>query len=236
MRVVRPAARNQARFLHVGKWEPRKNQHRLIGAFLDAFEPHSPNFLHLHCKPFWGAKPYPVTFDESRHLWLEADWVKAKGWTRDLFESHITCTWNTTLPRPSLCVMYAAANVYVSSGRSEGFDLCAFDGKLAGHLMVHMGYGGPQDFATDTDIAVAYEQMDSPPNGYLVPPGCQWPNPTVIEYSKALRQASEKIRSNQPLTAFQNEPFRIDAVGHQLAAAVEALALDHDLTLEAAGG
>lgn len=229
MRKARPAPRQQARFLHVGKWEPRKNQHKLIGAFLRAFEPGSPNFLHLHCKPFWGAKPYPVTFDESRHLWLETAVVRQRGWNRQTFEKHVTCTWNVTLPRDALCEMYSRSNIYVSSGRSEGFDLCAFDAKVAGHVMVHMDYGGPSDFATATDVAVLFEKYAQPPQGYLLPDSTLWPAPTVIEYSNALCEASQFILSAEPVHPFDSARYRIDAVGSQLLDVVRSLAKDHDL-------
>jgi glycosyltransferase involved in cell wall biosynthesis len=222
---------NIVRFLHVGKWEPRKNQHMMIGGFLHAFEPGqgSPT-LTIHSKPFWGVEGYPCTPEESRYQWLQDEDVKANGWTQESYDKHILVNWNELKTRQEMADMYAAHHVYVSPGRAEGFDLCAFDGKVAGHLMVYVPNGGPEDFATDTDVRVMVDVASRPPKQYNAPKGVMWPDPTAAEYAHAFQNAVEKIATS--LTPFDRRPYRLDAVGKKLAASVLALARDHDLDVE----
>lgn len=215
------------RFLHVGKWEPRKNQHTMLGGFLSAFDPSDEVFLTLHCKPFWGARDYPTTADASRHYWLEKDDIKAKGWTRETFAQHVKFSWAVTLTRDEMCEMYRGHHVYVSSGRAEGFDLCAFDGKVAGHVVVHVGHGGTEDYTNGSDVYVQYDTITAPPKGYQAPDGTLWPEPTANDYAVALRHARTNVRG--PCEKFDAKPYKIDAIGKLLEASVRALAKDHDI-------
>lgn len=217
------------RFLHVGKWEPRKNQHGLLGGFLTAFCPTDDVHLTLHCKPFWGAPNYPTTPDESRHYWLEQPQIKQRGWDRSTFAQHVTFQWAVTLTREELVEVYRGHHAYVSCARAEGFDLCAFDAKVAGHLLVHVGHGGTVDYASVFDVLVPYTDFSSPPEQYNAPKGTRWPNPTHEDYAVALRKAYEAL--NSPVAPFDSTPYKLDAVGKMLLKSIFALVKEHDIPL-----
>jgi glycosyltransferase involved in cell wall biosynthesis len=141
------------RFLHIGKWEPRKDQHTLIGAFFKAFFPTQNIELVLKCSSFGIWKDYPASIGHSVLMWLEDKEIKARGWTQDAARRAIVA-FTKRMPREDLAKLYQECDVYVSCAHAEGFDLPAFDAKLAGLPMVFVPFGGPQDFATATDIRV----------------------------------------------------------------------------------
>jgi len=202
-------------FLHVGKWEPRKNQHVLIGAFLREFDPSDNVQLILKCNPYWSADGYPPTAQASIDWWLKRPDI-AKKWG----ESWSTCRdaivpiWKQQYTREEMTLLYSKSHAYVQSGRSEGFDLCALDAKIAGLRMVGVFWGGPSQFHTpEDDIQIGWTARVIPPKGYQAPDGVLWPDPPVSFYAHALRKAFD--RRNEPVPSFDAKPYLIDSVGAQ---------------------
>ena len=218
------------RILHVGKWEPRKNQHILIGAFLHTFRPDDDVELTIHSKPFWGAPGYPCTPEESIAFWLQYPEI-FRVWSLETIKTRLHISWNKTLNRDQMVQMYFQHHVYVSCGRAEGFDLCAFDGKLARMLLVYVADGGPKEFAAGHDIQVKARYKRSPPPQYNAPEGTKWPDPSVLDYGDALLRATSMIREGID-SPFDARRLQIDSVGEQIRKSVLALAKAHDLKID----
>src|SRR5690606_1153363 len=75
------------RFYNIGKWEPRKNQHQLIGAFLQAHTPKDRASLLIKTSSFgYGSWANYPTAEQSVQHWLDDEQVKAQGWTKAHFD------------------------------------------------------------------------------------------------------------------------------------------------------
>jgi glycosyltransferase involved in cell wall biosynthesis len=195
----------------VGKWEPRKNQHVLIGAFLNAFSPEDDVELVLKVTPYWRADGYPPTAEASIGLWAKRFDSK---WSAEQIARHVKVIWNEHLSRQDMSELYASCHAYVQSGRSEGFDLCALDAKVAGLRLVGVFWGGPSQFQTESDITVPWIDRRPPPAGYNAPEGVSWPAPSIDMYANALRMSFSVKLAKVP--EFDVRPYMIDAVGAQL--------------------
>lgn len=221
------------RFLTMGKWEPRKNQHALIGAFALAFTPEEDVSLTIKSSAFWNRRDYPATIDASIEWWTKTGAISQRGWTKEKLHAHIEQLWNQPMSRQELVDLYRSAHCYVQAGRSEGFDLCAFDAKVAGLRMVAVGWGGPSQFVQGDDIPVFVGACDlhltPPPAGYDAPEGTLWPAPTLDMYAIALKNAY--FRRDQKPAVFDVRPYMIDSVGQVLRGVVESMAKDIGIDL-----
>lgn len=163
----RERQKGRPRFYHIGKWEPRKDQHRLLGAFLCALRPGEASlFLKTSDKaPFYA--DYPHSVQASTQSWLEDERVKSNGWTADNVGRDVLIA-TKRLSEDGIRSMHRIADCYVSLSRGEGFDMPSFDAKLAGNLLMYTPSGGPQDFAHPNDVLV--------PSSGLVPahPWYKW--------------------------------------------------------------
>ena len=210
------------RFLHVGKWEPRKLQHRLIGAFLLHFTPDDDVRLTMKCRPFWRSKDYPLLPSQSVAHWSNQMAVKARGWTASTISRAVQVIEEGALTREQLAKLYGQHHAYVQSGRYEGFDLPALDAKVAGHRLVAVAAGGPEDFVGPDDVIVNAADHRAPPEAYQGPEGCTWPDPSIHEFGVALQQAY--ARRLDVVAKFDDTPYLIDSVGKQIRAVCDRLA------------
>ena len=163
----RQKAKGRPRFYHIGKWEPRKDQHRMLGAFLCAFRPGEAAlfFKTSEKAPYYEGYPHSIALSQAS--WLADDRVKANGWTeQNLGRDVLVAT--KRLSQEAMTSLHRISDCYVSLSRGEGFDMPAFDAKLAGNLLMYTPSGGPQDFAHPSDVRV--------PSSGLVPanPWYQW--------------------------------------------------------------
>jgi glycosyltransferase involved in cell wall biosynthesis len=144
------------RFYHVGKWEPRKAQDKLLLAFLRAFEP-GEAYLVLKTKelvtPITG---YPQGPAQAAAEALQDPSVRARGWTEATMNKCVQVA-SKRYTAEQMVKLHGACDVYLSLSRGEGWDMCAFDAKLAGNLLVYTPSGGPQDFAGPYDVEVPME-------------------------------------------------------------------------------
>lgn len=246
-RVVGP---RPYRFLNVSKWEPRKAQHDLIGGFLIAFEPEDEVQLVMKCTPFTKLPGYPESPAESVKRWLEDPRVIANGWTAENIGRSVEIMWpkreevlpgmyaprmaNCSLSRQQLATMYSLCDCYVSAGRSEGFDLPAFDSKVVGLSLISPLFGGPRDFLTDSDVFVSPTPeciTYVPEEFYLPPKEARWSNHNAQELSQAMRKAY--WQRNEPQVAFPTSDYTIDAVGRRMRDSLNNLAreLGFDLSV-----
>lgn len=210
MAKVRPRKRGPVfRFLNVSKWEARKSQHDLIGGFLIAFEPSDAVHLVLKSNPFMVCKDYPADPTESISEWLKIDAVKANGWTQDNVKNSIQVIWNKIVSRETLARMFEESDAYVSCGRSEGFDMPAFDAKLAGRRLVHADNGACWDYRQPSDIVIKHHGFVRFHPWYNFT-HATWPNFDAIDVSEALYRA---YCSEEPVEPLDRQRFSVAHVG-----------------------
>lgn len=175
-------------FGHLGKWEPRKGHHELIGSFLRAFTPETPALLLLKTVPFGAYSNYPASLSVSVSQWTKDPAVKANGWTAPLANKAIKANTKPFNPQ-QMIQFYASLNVYVTASHGEAFDLPAFDAVLAGCRLVHVGYGGSEDYAPRNAIRVwDGETLEKAHPGYDLG-DAQWAAIDMDRLVAGLRQA-----------------------------------------------
>jgi hypothetical protein len=185
------------RFYHISKWEPRKEVRNIIGAFLMAFAPGKAK-LFLKVNDLKAKiQGYPQGVEACMHEWILHDRVKSNGWTIPLINRDILII-KRMLPAEQIVKFHEVGDCYVTLSRGEGFDMPAFDAKLAGNMMIYTPSGGPQDFAeSDRDILVP-KTGTIPAHEFY-----RWgKEATYIDYDfetavSAYQAAFDKITSNQ---------------------------------------
>jgi len=143
------------RFYHIGKWESRKDHHRMIGSFLKAFRPTDDSSLLVKTSKFASGGGY-LTPDESVAYWLEDPTVQRNGWTTETFNKRVRIV-QKKISEQDIQEIHRRNNIYLSIGHCEGWDIPAFEAKLAGNRLVYTDYGGPPEYATPDDIALPWK-------------------------------------------------------------------------------
>jgi glycosyltransferase involved in cell wall biosynthesis len=149
------------RFYHIGKWEPRKGQDQILRAFMRAFKPGE---AHLILKTMTLRQPiqdYTQGPVEEVDKIIKTDPVVQKnGWENELL-GRSDAGWSQSieivtrfLAPADMMKLHEFGDIYVSLSRGEGFDMPAFDARLAGNLMVYTPSGGQPDFAGSSDEQV----------------------------------------------------------------------------------
>lgn len=208
------------RFLNISKWEPRKAQHDLIGGFLLAFCPEDPVELIMKCNPFMRCADYPSDWRESLKAWLETDEVQSRGWSAQNVLLKVRVFWNKMLSREQMAQMYVESDAYVSCGRSEGFDLPAFDAKLANRRLIHPNNGAAWDYRQSTDVQIKSNGFERFHPWYKFK-DATWPDFDANDVATALKSAYE-IRDSAPVLGLDRKKFTMQYVGDQMReAAVE---------------
>ncbi len=207
------------RFYNIGKWEPRKEQDRVLGAFMMAFRPGEATLIMKTSRsaPNFGGS-YPKSPSESVQRWMVDERVKQNGWTADNVNKHIFLI-QEVISEERMVALHAMGDVYVSLSRGEGFDMPAYDAKLSGNRMVYTPSGGPQDFAQGSDFPV--------PKTGTVPchPFYGWGTGRYLDYdlgdaAKALQLAHGAVRLGpideaEEINALRRR-FSAEAVGRSM--------------------
>lgn len=192
------------RFYAIGKWEPRKAYHELIGAFLLAFGPKDHASLYLKTHGFGRWKKYPANHldergrlkSESLGQWLEDSRVRSK-WTAEQIQQRVRLD-TRMLSEADLTRLHAMNNIYVSSSHGEAWDLPAFDAVAAGNALVHVGYGGSEDYAPPRAIDVPWRHGSVGHEEYGWEPHAEWADWEIDDMVEALRQAKPPTRRVAP--------------------------------------
>jgi glycosyltransferase involved in cell wall biosynthesis len=193
------------RFYTIGKWEPRKDQHRMLGAFLRAFKPGQATlFVKTSARaPFF--ENYPHSIGASQEEWLRDDLVKAQGWTAENVGRDVIVA-TKHISAEAIVALHRLSDCYVSLSRGEGFDMPSFDAKLAGNLLLYTPSGGPQDFAHPNDVRVeASGLVDAHPHYNWVAGSkyLDWDLDAAVEgFRLAAARIQGKIECAPDLTAF----------------------------------
>ena len=209
------------RFYNIGKWEPRKNQHRLLGAFLTAFTPKSKASLLIKTSDFgigWGNYP---KFVESVDFWLEQEQVKANGWTAAHVDRLIRVI-DKKLSEADMNEIHRTNNIYVSAGLGEAWDMPAFAAKMAGNKMVYVGYGGPSEYAETTDIRVDWDKFTPVHPYYGWEKDAAWADVSVEQLASALTLAHPPSERMVPLSYCRQ--YGVMAVGLIMEGYIQELA------------
>jgi hypothetical protein len=212
------------RFYHIGKWEPRKNQHQLLGAFLIAFSPKARASLTIKTSGFGSTWTGYPTVEESVKFWLADERVKAKGWTEASLDRLVRII-DKKISDDDIHKMHEMNNIYVSSGLGEAWDIPAFEAKLAGNRLVYVGYGGPEDYATEEDVGIPHT-MGPVHSQYDWEPEAQWAKVNTEDFAEALRQAKPPETRMTPPSYCQR--FSYVAVGQKMHDAILSC-LDHSV-------
>lgn len=174
-------------FYTIGKWEPRKDQHRLIGAFLRSFYPGDAAMLYVKTHEYRQWQSYPSIDDSIAH-WLADERVRANGWTADLFKARVLVD-TRILTDEDIVGLHHLANIYVSASHGEGWDYPAFDAVATGNRLVHVGFGGSEDYAPASALRIPWKLGPVEPE-YGWEMGASWASYTDDELEDALLEAT----------------------------------------------
>lgn len=184
------------RFLNIAKWEPRKGQHALIGAFLTAFQPGEKASLTLKVSGFGKWKGYPSGPEESLEDWLADPAVQQRGWTKANVADRVRIE-DRVFSDQGIAVLHALHNIYVSASHAEAWDYPAFDSVLAGNRLVYIGWGGPEDYALADDVRVGW--WPGPVHeGYGWEPDASWGAFDVATLASALVATEPRLERRSP--------------------------------------
>lgn len=201
----RARANSRPRFYHIGKWEPRKDQHRLVGAFLCAFRPGEAMLFVKTSERAPFVRDFPISIGASTQQWLADDRVRAMGWTeQNIGRDVIVAT--KRISDAALVSLHERSDCYVSLSHGEGFDMPAFDAKLSGNLMLYTPSGGPQDFAHDNDIRVEPSGTIDAHSYYNWAEGSKyidWEFDAAVDgFRRAAKAVAERVPCDSDLSAF----------------------------------
>ena len=181
------------RFYIIGRWDPRKNQHRILGLFLKTFKPTSDASLMIKTSKLSASYSNYPTPEESVRTWLEDPTVQAMGWTAETFGKRVRVI-DETISDAEIAQLHARNNVYLSLGHGEGWDVPAFEARLAGNRLVYTDWGGMRDYAGPDDLRVPFDFVPVDTDYGAWEGGPQWANPhtNAIKYALATVRPPEK--------------------------------------------
>lgn len=210
------------RFYHIGKWEPRKCQHQIIGAFLKAFNPgQAMLMLKTSAKTPTKVEGYPSGPEASLAEWLDDRWVQSNGWNIERVQRFVSIK-RTMLSASQIVEMHRMGDVYVSMSRGEGVDMPAFDAKLAGNLMVYVP-SGPQDFAGSEDERVQVAGLVPCHPFYNWEDGATYNDYRINDAVAAMKRAYQKVLAGKRCRGVDLTEFSAAAVGAKMRAAIARL-------------
>ncbi len=205
------------RFYNIGKWEPRKNQAGLIGAFLHAYRPGEGATLTIKTGAFGNFKHYPSS-EKALAQWRATGSVRARGWTDAEIARHVRVLTHSLEDR-EIDGLHAENNIYVSASYGEALDIPALEAKSAGNRLVHVGFGGSEDYAEPDDVGVRWRPGPVDPH-YGWEPGAQWAAYDAQALVDALGAASPRAdRTAVPTLA----GYRAAAVGQLMRDRLQAV-------------
>jgi len=207
------------RFYAIGKWEPRKNYHALIGAFLQEFSPKERSSLFIKTYEWGSWDGYP-SVGESIAYWLAQPEVQANGWTA-ANHTRLLRVLSDKISDVAIAQLHRDNNLYVTCSHGEAWDMPAFEARSAGNRMVYTGWSGPTDFAGEGDESIWYGLSRAEPvhPGYGWEPEATWASCGVGLIRRALRNAQPPERRVHPPELYPR--FGLGPVGAQMAARIQ---------------
>lgn len=213
------------RYYNIGKWEPRKGQHALLGAFFMAHRPTDEATLTIKTREFGNWDGYP-SYRTSLYQWLQDSRVRNNGWTHENVESRVR-VMTSVVSDELIAKLHHLNNIYVSAGHAEGWDYPAFDAVSAGNRLVAVGYGGPRDFRRYEDVLLARPlRFTAAHPGYGWEPEAKWASYDVEQLSQLMLRAELPERRAHPREALR--VFSAESVGKLMRTLVVSLAREVD--------
>jgi glycosyltransferase involved in cell wall biosynthesis len=209
----RPQTSRPPRFYMIGKWEPRKDFHRSIGAFMMAFAPGEAALLVKTGRFAPATKDYPRGPAESIREWLADPRVVERGWGAEAAREWVVVV-TEMLDAEQLLGIHARCDVYLACSRGEGFGMPALDAKLAGNLMV-CTESGPADFMGDADELVQTS------GSVRCHPVYGWADQSYLDFEieamvGAFRNAAGKVRAGARRRGVDMSEFSAARVGEKM--------------------
>src|SRR6185369_9601941 len=186
-------------------------QDKILEAFLLAFAPgeaHLVMKVNPLSKPVVGFHIGPV---EALQELLRKPEVRSRGWSFDNCSNSLEFVIGQ-ISAEKIAALHSFGDIYVSLSRGEGFDMPAFDAKLAGNQMVYTPSGGPLDFAGETDVVV--------PSTGMIPchPMYGWePDAMYLDFDVRRAASAMRYAVNAKADVVDDmSRFRAEAVGKQM--------------------
>jgi hypothetical protein len=211
-----PGVPSFKKFYAIGLWQPRKQFHETIGAFLLAFRPEDHTSLTIKTKRT-NFPNYPSP-EESGKIWLADPRVQANGWTPEKAGAKVHI-YAGEWPESNITKLHFESNIYVCASRGEAFCLPAMDSKVAGNRMILVGYNGARDFSAAGDLLIPYE-MKPVPKEYGWEENATWAEATPESIAEAMRSCPAPTTYAR---APELERFTMAAVGKLMRERCEAV-------------
>lgn len=211
------------RFYHIGKWEPRKSQHDMLGCFLKTFKPGEAKFYLKTSETSPDFGDYPRSPDVSVERWLAEEDIAAK-WTLEQVNQNIHVIKKRISPE-QIFQLHRMGDIYLSLSRGEGWDMPAYDAKLAGNRLVYTPSGGPQEYAGigSSDFLV------NPCGSVKAHDFYKWDDAEYLDWDMAdgcrqMKMAAEDVASDlAPASPFHFDGFSPEHVGQLMKSFIEEL-------------
>ncbi len=191
----------------------RKNPASVIEAFVNSFDPSSPNA--------------PV-------LAIKVHGNKGNSEARAVLEKHIGGAQNIiiidqTLKRDEYIALHHLADVFVSLHRAEGFGLNIAEAMLIGKPVIATGFSGNMDYMTpENSIPIGFEMVDVPDGAYPHAQGQQWAEANQKEVILAMQRLAydqhERARIGKKARAQITQRYSLVTTGrnmHQRLSAID---------------
>jgi glycosyltransferase involved in cell wall biosynthesis len=215
----KPWPRNEpVRLYSIGKFEERKAQDVLLEAYLRTFAPSGPEAratLAIKTSSFGRVRGFTSPTELLASLVREPE-IAARGWTTDNVQRWIKIVTGFV---DDIASWHAAGDVFVSTSHGEGFDLPAFDAVVARSRLVHVGFGGSEDFAPPNALQ-RLAGTELCPSFYRWGPTARWGSVDVAAIGEAMRLAVEEGQRGEPIDL---SPFRQRAVGEHMRKLIEEI-------------
>ncbi len=216
------------RFYHIGKWEPRKNQDRIVLAFMRAFKPGEATLLMKLSAGAPQIKDYPAGVVAACHEAIEDPVAKENGWTPATFKRSIFHR-SEKVPEQYIFELHRMGDIYVTLSSGEGFDMPAFDAKLAGNRLVYTeDSGGPADFADPRDYPIPSTGMRKCHPFYGWESNAEYLDFSIDQASAAMRDAAKDALSKPRQLALLND-FTARNVGTRMLGNLSDLLAPYDV-------
>ncbi|MEO1043414.1 MAG: glycosyltransferase [Pseudomonadota bacterium] len=147
-----------------------------------------------------------------------ADSAEAKRLFTDMAQSDNIISLHGVIEPDALNDLYAAADVFLSLHRSEGFGLSLARSMVEGKPVIATGWSGNIDYmTTDNSRLVEYELADVPPSAYPFAEGQIWAEPSIDHAAMLLRQLIDDPEARkllgQEAAASAKSPLCRDRIG-----------------------
>lgn len=206
----RGGSENGRAYYSIGKWEPRKGFDQLVLAFLRAFRPSDGARLTIKTSDVrWPHYPSP---EEAVAAALEDRVVLLNGWRMDNLPLRIIIK---QISEAEILRLHLTHDVYVSASHGEAWGLPAFDAVCAGRRLVHVPYGGTEEFSQTDSTRVPYHMA-------AVHPAYEWGDARWADYD--VDHLADALWGTAGLSSVEPHLSSAEDIGRAMAHRLRAIA------------